>query len=98
MDLIKYSIKNPVSIIVGVILVILFGGIGYQRLPYQLTPDVIEPEITVTTLWSGAPTYEIEREIIEAQEQVLKGVPGLVDMESSCSNNQGTRTLRVRVG
>ena len=98
MDLIKYSIKNPVSIIVGVILVILFGGIGYQRLPYQLTPDVIEPEITVTTLWPGATPYEIEREIIEEQEQVLKGVPGLLEMESSSFNNQGTLTLRFRVG
>src|SRR4030067_564379 len=98
MDLIKYSIKNPVSIIVGVILVILFGVIGFQRLPYQLTPDVIEPEITVTTLWPGATPYEIEREIIEEQEQVLKGVPGLVEMESSSSNNQGTLTLRFRVG
>jgi hypothetical protein len=54
MNLIQASIKKPVSVIVGVILVVLFGLIGLQFLPYQLTPDVTEPEITITTLWPGA--------------------------------------------
>jgi HAE1 family hydrophobic/amphiphilic exporter-1 len=98
MDLIKASITKPVSVIVGVILVVLFGLIGLQFLPYQLTPDVTEPEITVTTLWPGATPYEIEREIIEEQERVLKGIPGLVEMESSSFNNQGTVTLKFRIG
>jgi HAE1 family hydrophobic/amphiphilic exporter-1 len=98
MDPIKVAINKPVTIIVGVILIVLFGLIGLQFLPYQLTPDVTEPEITVTTLWPGATPYEIEREIIEEQEQVLKGIPGLVEMESSSFNNQGTVTLRFRVG
>ena len=98
MDLIKASITKPVTVIVGVILVVLFGLIGLQFLPYQLTPDVTEPEITVTTLWPGATPYEIEREIIEEQERVLKGIPGLVEMESSSFNNQGTVTLKFRIG
>jgi HAE1 family hydrophobic/amphiphilic exporter-1 len=98
MNLIQASIKKPVSVIVGVILVVLFGLIGLQFLPYQLTPDVTEPEITITTLWPGATPYEIEREIIEEQERVLKGVPGLVEMESSSFNDQGSITLRFRIG
>lgn len=98
MDLIKASITKPVSVIVGVILVVLFGLIGLQFLPYQLTPDVTEPEITVTTLWPGATPYEIEREIIEEQERALKGISGLVEMESSSFNNQGTVTLKFRIG
>jgi HAE1 family hydrophobic/amphiphilic exporter-1 len=98
MDLIRASIQKPVTVIVGIILVILFGLISLQQMPYQLTPDVTEPEITVTTVWIGATAYEIEREIIEEQEKVLKGIPGLVEMESSSFNNQGTVTLRFRVG
>jgi len=98
MDPIKVAINKPVTIIVGVILIVLFGLIGLQFLPYQLTPDVTEPEITITTLWPGATPYEIEREIIEEQERVLKGVPGLVEMESSSFNHQGSITLRFRIG
>ena len=98
MNAVKFSIEKPVTVIVAVILVILFGLIGLSRMPYQLSPTVIEPEITVTTTWAGATPYEVEREIIEEQEKVLKGVSGLVEMESASFNSQGTVTLRFSIG
>jgi HAE1 family hydrophobic/amphiphilic exporter-1 len=98
MDLIQLSIKKPVTVIVGVILIVLFGLIGLLRMPYQLSPDVSEPEIAVTTVWPGATPYEIEREIIEEQEEVLKGIPRLIDLESSSFNGQGSITLRFQIG
>ncbi|MCK5204926.1 MAG: efflux RND transporter permease subunit, partial [Desulfobacterales bacterium] len=98
MNAVKFSIEKPVTVIVAVILVILFGLIGLSRMPYQLSPTVIEPEITVTTTWAGSTPYEVEREIIEEQEKVLKGVPGLVEMESASFNSQGTVTLRFSIG
>jgi HAE1 family hydrophobic/amphiphilic exporter-1 len=98
MNIIRFSIEKPVSVIVGIILVVLFGWIGLQRMPYQLSPTVIEAEITVTTIWPGATPYEIEREIIEEQEKVLKGIPNLAEMESSSFNNQGTVTLKFSIG
>ncbi|MFC1880631.1 efflux RND transporter permease subunit [Thermodesulfobacteriota bacterium] len=98
MDPIRFSIEKPVSVIVGILLVILFGLIGLVSLPYQLSPTVIEPEITVTTTWPGATPYEIEREIIEEQEKVLKGIPGLTELESSSFNSQGTVTLKFSIG
>ncbi|MEF9437516.1 MAG: efflux RND transporter permease subunit, partial [Candidatus Mariimomonas ferrooxydans] len=98
MDIIEFSIKKPVTVIVGIILILLFGLIGLFSMPYQLSPDVTEPEISVTTIWAGATPYEIEREIIEEQEKVLKGIPGLVEMESSSLNSLGTVTLRFKIG
>ncbi len=98
MDAIRFSIQKPVTVMVGIILVVLFGLIGLNRMPYQLSPTVIEPEITVSTTWPGATPYEVEREIIEEQEKVLKGIPGLVEMESSSSNSVGTVTLKFRIG
>ncbi len=98
MNPIGFSIKNPVTVLVGVILVVMFGLIGLQRMPYQLSPTVIEPEITVTTIWRGATPYEIERDIIEEQEKVLKGIPGLIEMESDAFNSQGSLTLRFEIG
>src|SRR3989337_3542128 len=98
MDIVQSSIKSPVTVLVAVILTVLFGLIALNKMPYQLSPDVTEPEITVTTVWSGATPYEIERDIIEEQEKVLKGIPSLIEMESSSFNGQGTITLRFKVG
>ena len=54
MKLITASVKYPVSTTVGVLLLSLFGAIALYKLPIQLTPDVEDPEITVTTIWPGA--------------------------------------------
>jgi HAE1 family hydrophobic/amphiphilic exporter-1 len=98
MNIVQFSIKKPVTVAVGIILIVLFGLIGLFQMPYQLSPDVTEPEIEVRTIWQGATPYEIERDVIEEQEKVLKGIPGLVEMESSSFNNQGTVTLRFKIG
>ena len=98
MNIIRFFIVKPVTVAVGVILVVMFGLIGINKLPVQLTPDVETPEITVNTTWYGATPYEIEKEIIEKQEKVLKGLRGLTKMESSSYNGQGTITLSFEIG
>ncbi len=93
MDIIKYALEKPVSVAVGVILVVMFGLIGLNKLPIQLTPDVETPQITVRTNWGGATPFEIEKDIIEKQEETLKGLQGLTKMESAIYNNYGEITL-----
>jgi HAE1 family hydrophobic/amphiphilic exporter-1 len=98
MNFIKFSISKPVSVFVGVILIVLFGLIGIFRLPVQLTPDVETPQITVSTIWPGATPYEVEKDIVEEQEEVLKGIQRLTLMESSSFNSRSEITLTFEVG
>lgn len=93
MDIIKYSIGKPVTVAVAVIIVVMFGIIGLKQLPVQLTPDVETPKITVTTMWPGASPADIEKDIVEKQEEVLKGLKGLTKLESSSYNNMAEITL-----
>ncbi|MBU0481228.1 MAG: efflux RND transporter permease subunit [Proteobacteria bacterium] len=93
MDIVRSSIEKPVGVTVAVILVVMFGLIGLNKLPVQLTPDVEKPKITVSTVWPGATPYEIEKEIVEKQEEVLKGLRGLTKLESESFNGYGTITL-----
>lgn len=98
MDLIKFSIKNPIAIIVSVLLVMIFGLISLNKLPYQLTPSVMKPEIKITTHWAGATPHELEREVIEEQENVLKSLNNLVKYESSSKDNFSVLTLTFKLG
>ncbi|SHO47152.1 efflux RND transporter permease subunit [Desulfopila aestuarii] len=93
MNIVEYGLRKPVTIAVAVILLLVFGIIGLNKLPVQLTPDVETPQITVQTTWSGATPYEIEKDIIEKQEEALKGLSGLTKMESASYNNFGEVTL-----
>ena len=98
MQLIEAFVHNPVKVAVGVLLVALFGLVGLVRMPMQLTPEVQIPTITVETTWLGAAPQEIEREIIQEQEEQLKGVEGVTKMSSECMNSRGTVSLEFGVG
>ncbi len=98
MKITEDAIRYPVSTSVGVILLALFGVIGLVGLPVQLTPTVDHPVVNVWTSWPGASPYEIEREIVEEQEEQLKSLEGLVKMESSSTDGFGSITLTFQVG
>jgi len=98
MNLIQSFIKNPVKVSVGVLLVILFGVIALLDMPMQLTPEVQVPAITIETRWPGASPSEIEREIVQEQEEQLKGVEGVTKMSGECTDSEGKITLEFAVG
>jgi HAE1 family hydrophobic/amphiphilic exporter-1 len=91
------AIQRPVSVVVGVLLVVLFGALSVIDIPIQLTPDIATPTISVNTVWPGAAPIEVETEILEPQEEVLKNVQGLTRMESSAGMNGGSITLEFEV-
>ena len=98
MNPIQAAIRYPVTTSVVMILLVLFGVISLTRIPVQLTPTVEEPQISVSTFWPGASPQEIEREIIDEQEEQLKSIEGLVRMESSSRDSSGGITLTFRPG
>jgi len=98
MSIIQASLQKPVTVTVIVILVLMFGLISLQQLPRQLTPNVTEAKISVLTAWPGASPREIEQDIIDEQELVLKNTPGIIDYESKSQDNLGTITLTFKIG
>lgn len=98
MDLIKGSIKYPVTVIVGVFIAVLAGFVALTKVPVQLTPEVQNPVITISTTWFGASPEEIEKEIIEEQEEFLKSVEGVTKMTSESSDGNAVVTLEFAVG
>jgi len=98
MDYIRFAIENPVKVAVAVILLLLFGVVAFIKIPVQLTPNVEPPIITVTTSWTGRSPEDIEREIIEEQEDKLKNVSNLKKMTATASVGQGSIELEFFVG
>ena len=76
----------------------LVRWIVLARLPVQLTPNVDDPVITVTTIWPGASPAEVEREIVQEQEEQLKGVEGVTKISAECQDSVGKITLEFVVG
>lgn len=98
MQLIESFIRNPVKVSVGVLLVVMFGAICLVRMPRQLAPSVQNPVLTIETSWPGGSPQEIEREIVQEQEEQLQGVEGVTKMSSECLDSSGRITLEFVVG
>ncbi|MEZ6093790.1 MAG: efflux RND transporter permease subunit [Pirellulaceae bacterium] len=98
MNPISWLIENPVKVSVGVILLVLFGTIALFNMPMQLSPDVTRPQISISTSWPGASPHEIEKEIVNEQEEKLKSVEGVIKMTSESQNSEGRLDLEFRVG
>ncbi len=93
MKLTQASLKNRVAVAVAVLLVAIFGYISLTKLPIQLAPNVERPAIGISTSWRGAAPEEMESEILEPQEKVFQGLPGLTQMSSSASAGGSNITL-----
>jgi HAE1 family hydrophobic/amphiphilic exporter-1 len=98
MKLVETAIKRPVTVMVGAILLVLFGFISLYRIPIQLTPNVDLPEVSVETRWEGASPQEVEREIVDAQEEELKNLEGLDKMESESRDGYAYIDLMFEIG
>ena len=98
MKLFDSFIRNPVKVSVGVLIVALFGSISLVTMPKQLIPAVQNPVLSVETSWPGASPQEIEREIVQEQEEQLAAIEGLVKMTSQCRDSNADITLEFAVG
>ena len=98
MNLIKTAIERPIAVVAAVLMAVLFGLVALNTIPIQLTPDVRKPVITIETRWPGASPAEVEREIINEQEEVLRGLQGVEEMTSRSQDGQGDITLEFQIG
>ncbi len=93
MGLIQLCVSRPVGVSVGVLLVVLFGLLSLFAIPVQLTPNVDVTVVNINTVWPGANPQEIEREIVDRQEEVLRSVKGLRRMTSTSTDDAATVSL-----
>ena len=97
MNLIGHSIARPRAVIAAVLMVIMFGALGLRSIPIQLTPDVARPVIIVTTNWRGGSPAEVEREVVNRQEEAFRGIEGLTAVNGAAEDGRARITLEFNV-
>lgn len=98
MNLTRAALKNPAAIIVIVALVMVFGLMSVFKLPIQLTPDIEQPQINISTGWPSAAPSEMESVIIEPIENVVKNTQGVTKVSTNIRRGFGNITLTFDVG
>lgn len=98
MGLTEFNFKNWPAMAVVVALVVVFGLLSALKLPIQLLPNIEEPQISVGNFWRAAAPEEMESVIVEPQEDVLRNLPGLTDINSWITRGSGWINLTFAAG
>ena len=98
MSLTDLSTRHWPSVAVAVALVALFGLTSIASLPIQLLPTIEEPQVSIGNFWRAAAPEEMEANIVEPQENVLKNTPGLTNINSWIGRGTGWVNLTFAVG
>jgi HAE1 family hydrophobic/amphiphilic exporter-1 len=92
------SIRRPVTTLMIVLALVVFGIIGVTRMQVDFYPDVTFPMVVVATVYPGAGPLEVESEVTDPMEKTLGTITGLTDITSTSSENISAITLQFDWG
>ena len=79
----SWSINNKTTIYLVTAIVTLFGLISYVNLPKENFPDIVLPQVYVTTVYAGSAPADIENLITRKIEKQIKSLSGVRKVTSN---------------
>jgi len=89
----SWAIDNPSVIYVMIALFLYIGFLGYQAMPREDYPEIVETKIYVSTPYPGNTAEDIERLITDPLEDRLKNVSNVVETTSTSQEDYSLITV-----
>ena len=93
MNIAHGPINRPILTAVVFIIIIILGGVSFNRLSIDLMPEIEYPTISVVTSYSNVGPQEIEESITRPIEEALAAVQGAEEITST--STEGRSVVRV---
>src|ERR1041385_6148467 len=90
----RVFINRPIVAMVIAIITVLGGLIAMFGLPLAQFPEILPPQIIVSTTYTGADAVTIEQSVATPLEQQMNRVDKMLYMQSTNAND-GTEQLNV---
>ena len=98
MTLPEICIRRPVFATVLSLILVLIGLMAFSRLTIREYPNIDEPQVSVSTSYSGASAEIIETQVTQVLEGSLAGIEGIDTIESTSRAESSRITIRFRAG
>lgn len=87
------SIQRPVLAFVISAMLVVFGVLGYEKLPVRELPKIDYPIVSISTTYPGASAEVVDNEITERIEGVINGIEGVKTIRSR--SREGSSSVSV---
>jgi hydrophobe/amphiphile efflux-1 (HAE1) family protein len=85
--MVDFFIRRPIFATVSALLMLLIGGICAVGLPIAQYPQVVPPQVQVTTTYTGADALSVARTVTTPIEQQINGTKGMIYYNSDSTSN-----------
>jgi multidrug efflux pump len=83
----SWAVKNRTTVIVLTVLIFLMGIYSYQVMPKESFPEVVTPEIFVSTPYNSSSVVDIEKLITKPLEKEINTISGVDEIKSTSVPN-----------
>ncbi len=83
MPLSKFALKNPISILMLAIAVVVLGATSVNKLPIDVFPNITIPVVAIGTLFPGASPADVEQAITYPIEKAVSAVNDVSYIQST---------------
>lgn len=98
MNIAESSVRLPITVIVRVVLVLVFGYVCLTFLTVELKPDTEQPVLVVNTKFSGAAPEEVEGEVTTRFEENISGVTNMLYTQSFSRHGESLIMIFYKTG
>jgi HAE1 family hydrophobic/amphiphilic exporter-1 len=98
MRIVSMCMNRPVTVLMAVAAVMVFGVVSYQNLQVDLLPDLQYPVINITTEYSGASAQEVDKEITVPLVEAVSSISGIKSVQSVSSEGRSEITVQFHWG
>ena len=89
-----WAIKNKVTVFVITFMIVFAGIFSYQSMPREAFPEIIIPQIFISTAYPGNSAVDIEKLITKPLEKEINGISGVDEIISTSS--EGFSMIQVK--